>query len=159
MNVFDDYTRQLLTTLNSKKVEYLVVGGYAVNYHGYRRTTGDIDIWIKPDNGINKQQLIDCLHILNVEQGKLNVLKEWDFSKPVVFIDGEAPFKIDFMTYVTGVEFKEAYTQKVVAELDGIEIPFINFQHLVKSKFSTSRTKDKMDIEMLLKIKQMKGKG
>jgi predicted nucleotidyltransferase len=50
MNIFDDYTHNLLKELNNNKVEYIVVGGYAVNYHGYRRTTGDIDLWIKPEN-------------------------------------------------------------------------------------------------------------
>lgn len=50
MNVFDEYTFNLLNELNKNEVEYLVVGGYAVNFHGYRRTTGDIDLWIKPDN-------------------------------------------------------------------------------------------------------------
>jgi hypothetical protein len=51
MNIFEGYTFNLIRELNFNKVEYLVVGGYAVNYHGYRRTAGDIDLWIKPENG------------------------------------------------------------------------------------------------------------
>jgi hypothetical protein len=51
MIIFDAYTFNLIRELNFNKVEYLVVGGYALNYHGYRRTTGDIDLWIKPENG------------------------------------------------------------------------------------------------------------
>ena len=107
MNIFDDYTRHLLTELNNNNMQYLVVGGYAVNFYGYRRTTGDIDIWVKPDNELNKQKLLECLRKLDITTDKLSVLNELDFSKPVVFIDGEAPFKIDFMTHVSGVNFDE----------------------------------------------------
>ena len=158
MNIFDDYTCHLLTELNSNNVQYLVVGGYAVNFYGYRRTTGDIDIWIKPDNELNKQKLLECLHKLNVTSDKLSVLNEMNFSKPIAFIDGEEPFKIDFMTYVSGVRFDEAYAHKVVTQLDGIDIPFINYQHLVIAKFYAARPQDKLDIEMLQKINQLKNK-
>ena len=66
MNVFDDYTRSLLIQLNQNKVEYLVVGGYAVNYYGYSRTTGDIDLWIRPDNDKNKKKIIYTFIKINV---------------------------------------------------------------------------------------------
>jgi predicted nucleotidyltransferase len=50
MNIFDSYTHKVLSTLLKHKVQFIVVGGYAVNYHEYRRTTGDIDFLLKPDN-------------------------------------------------------------------------------------------------------------
>lgn len=123
MNIFDDYTYQLLKKLNQLKVEYLVVGGYAVNYHGYRRTTGDIDLWIKPDNGLNKDRIVKALKSLGVDGDKLQQLIQLDFSRPLVFIDGEEPFKIDFMTAVSGVKFDEAWKQKVISHLDGSTLP------------------------------------
>jgi predicted nucleotidyltransferase len=159
MNIFDDYTRELLLHLNKNEVQYIVVGGYAVNYHGYRRTTGDIDLWIKPDNGSNKNRIIDCLRELGVEELTLTELVKLDFSKPVVFVDGEEPFKIDFMTAVSGVNFEEAWAQKVIADIDGIDIPFIHLNHLVISKITTGRAKDKNDIEQLQKIRKLKGKN
>lgn len=158
MNIFDSYIHQLLTELNVQEVEYLVVGGYAVNFHGYRRTTGDIDIWIKPENEINKQKIINCFRNLGVSEPKLILLNDLDFSKPVVFVDGEEPFKIDFMTFISGVTFEEAWPKKVVANLDGLNIPFIHLNHLVLSKFSTGRSQDKIDIEKLQKINQLKNK-
>ena len=159
MNIFDDYTRELLLHLNKNEVQYIVVGGYAVNYHGYRRTTGDIDLWIKPDNGSNKNRIIDCLRELGVEELTLTELVKLDFSKPVVFVDGEEPFKIDFMTAVSGVNFEEAWAQKVIADIDGIDISFIHLNHLVISKITTGRAKDKNDIEQLQKIRKLKGKN
>ena len=156
MNVFDEYTHNLLAELNKNSVEYLVVGGYAVNFHGYRRTTGDIDLWIKPDNTINKNKIIQSLRNLGIEENTLVQLSELDFSKPVVFIDGEEPYKIDFMTHISGVQFNEAWEQKTIAEFDGISIPFIHFNHLIISKFTTGRPQDKIDIEQLQKIQALK---
>lgn len=159
MNIFDEYTHSLLTELNNNSVKYLVVGGYAVNYYGYRRTTGDIDLWIQPENGINKNKIIQSLQNLNVEDSALQHLITLDFSTPIVFMDGEEPFKIDFMTFVSGVNFDEAWEQKQIVSLEGIEIPFIHFKHLVISKLSTDRTRDKIDVEELQKIQSLKNKN
>ncbi len=158
MNIFDEYTHDLLKELNKNKVEYIVVGGYAVNFHGYRRTTGDIDLWIKPENGINKNNIIQSLRNLKVEENILDQLKALDFCKPVVFIDGEEPCKIDFMTYISGVDFNEAWPQKTTSILDGIPIPFIHLKHLIISKITTGRPQDKIDVEQLQKIQALKNK-
>ena len=158
MNIFDEYTFNLLNELNKNNVEYLVVGGYAVNFHGYRRTTGDIDLWIKPDNGANKNVILQSLRNLEVDEEVLSQLNALDFSQPVVFIDGEEPFKIDFMTFISGVNFNEAWQQKTMAVLDGISIPFIHLHHLVLSKVTTGRPQDKIDIEQLQKIQDLKNR-
>ncbi|MDQ3110137.1 MAG: nucleotidyltransferase [Bacteroidota bacterium] len=158
MNIFDSYTHCLLSELNKLNVQYLVVGGYAVNFYGYRRTTGDIDLWIEPVNGANKQKLIAALENLGINQVVLIKLHKMDFTNPVVFIDGEEPFKIDFMTHISAVKFEEAWLQKTSATIDGIEIPFIHLNHLILSKISTNRMQDKIDVEKLQKIQQMKKK-
>jgi|ERR1019366_4562587 predicted nucleotidyltransferase len=158
MNIFDEYTHALLCELNKNNVEYIVVGGYAVNFHGYRRTTGDIDLWIKPENETNKNNILQSLRNLKVEENILNQLKVLDFSKPIVFIDGEEPFKIDFMTYISGVDFTDAWEHKTVAKLEGIPIPFIHLQHLIISKITTGRPQDKIDIEKLQQIQKLKKK-
>jgi predicted nucleotidyltransferase len=158
MNIFDNYTKSLLSELNKMTVEYLVVGGIAVNYYGYRRTTGDIDLWIKPENESNKKNLIVTLKNLGVTIPVLNQLENLDFTTPLVFIDGEEPFKIDFMTRISGVEFGVAWNEKVIAELDGIQVPFIHLNHLILSKIATGRPQDKVDIEKLQKIQELKKK-
>lgn len=158
MNIFDEYTFNLLNELNKNGVEYLVVGGYAVNFHGYRRTTGDIDLWIKPDNTENKNKILQSFRNLNITEDILTQLNELDFAKPVVFIDGEEPFKIDFITYISGVNFNDAWQQKTIAVLDGISIPFIRLNHLILSKLTTGRPQDKIDIEKLQQIQAIKNK-
>ena len=158
MNIFDNYIHSLLSELNSQEVQYLIVGGYAVNFHGFRRTTGDIDLWVKPDNGENKKRLLDCLRNLSVSEKKLKQLDKLDFTKPHVFVDGEEPFKIDFLTKISNVNFEEAWEKRIIAELDGLYIPFLHLNDLVRSKFSTGRPQDKIDIETLQKIQQLKKK-
>lgn len=151
MNIFDDYTHEVLQSCIECNVDFLIVGGYAVNFYGYRRTTGDIDVWIKPNND-NKLKVINALKKLEIPQKSLDQLQEMDFTKHLVFSDGEEPFKIDFMTYISQVNFEEAYTQKVITEIDNLKIPFINIKHLIISKIGTGRPKDNMDIEQLQKI-------
>lgn len=156
MNIFDDYTKAVLEEFNRNKVKYLVVGGYAVNFYGYRRTTGDIDIWIKPHNGLNKKAALLCFKNLGISKQTLIDLDNLDFTKPVVFMDGEEPFRIDFMTYVSGVKFSDAFKNRQVELLDGIKIPFIHLNELIVSKISSGRTKDKLDVEQLQKIRNLR---
>ncbi len=109
MNVFDDYTRNVLNKLNENEVEYIVIGGYAVNYYGFIRTTGDIDIWIKPDNGENKDKLMLCLEELKIPERGLERIKRMNFTEPSMFRDGEKPYQIDFITHISRVKFNEAW--------------------------------------------------
>lgn len=155
MNIFDSYTREVIIALKKEEVKFLVVGGYAVNFHGYHRGTGDIDLWIEPTNA-NKIKILNALKLLNIEAEIIELINTFDFSKPIVFSDGEIPFKIDFMTYVSHVDFKEAWLQKIDSEIDSIPIAFINLNHLVVSKFNTGRLKDQLDIEELQKIQKYK---
>ena len=128
---------EILIAFNKHKVEYIIAGGYAVIFHGYGRTTGDLDLWIKPENKINKDKIIQSLRNLNVNEDTLIQLNSLGFTTPIMFIDGEEPFKIDFMTSISGVDFNEAWGQKINAMLDGILIPFINLNHLIISKITT----------------------
>lgn len=155
MNIFDDYTHEVLQACIECDVNFLIVGGYAVNFYGYRRTTGDIDLWIKPCNN-NKVKVISALKKLEIPENSCNQLLNMDFTKHLVFSDGQEPFKIDFMTYISGVDFEEAYSQKIITEIDELKIPFINIKHLIISKIGTGRAKDNMDIEELQKIEALK---
>jgi hypothetical protein len=77
-------------------------------------------------------------------------------AAPTVFVDGKEPYKIDFMTRISGVNFEEAWDKKIIAELDGLKIPFIHLHHLILSKISNNRTKDKLDVEELQKIQALR---
>lgn len=158
MNLFDTYTKTVLLKLNEFGVKYIVIGGYAVNYYGFRRTTGDIDLWIKPENGNNKEKLLAALGELGIPVTSIERLKKMDFTKPQMFVDGKEPFKIDFLTNISRVKFDEAWEQKNVTTMDGVKINFLHLNHLIVSKIATGRPQDKIDIEELQKIQAIKNK-
>ena len=156
MNIFDSYTTTVLHRLLEAGIEFIIVGGYAVNYYGYTRTTGDIDLWIRPENGQQKEKLLEVFKALGVNEPTIQQLRLIDFSKTLVFSDGVSPNKIDFLTRVSGVEFDEAIKKIEYAEFDGMNLPFISYHDLILSKMSSSRGKDKVDVEFLQKINKEK---
>lgn len=137
------------------KVDFIVIGGYSVIYHGYKRTTGDIDIWLSPDNE-NKLRLLPVLRYFDFNEEDIDIVSQFDFTQHHVFSIGEQPEKADFLTYINQVKYAEADQQKIVAEVDGLQIPFLHLNHLVLSKFNTGRAKDKADIDELQKIQNAK---
>lgn len=134
----------------------MLIGGYAVIAHGYDRTTGDMDIWLKPDNN-NKLKLIEAFKSLGYEKESLLDLSRSDFDDVVKFFLGVEPFKVDFTNKISFVSFDEAYKNKIVCKLeDDFSIPIININELVLSKIYTGELKDQADIEELQKIQQHK---
>jgi predicted nucleotidyltransferase len=158
MSFFLEDHQFILKTLRAARVDFLIVGGYAVIYHGFPRATGDIDIWIGPGD-VNKQKLLEALDSAGFEQDSLNQIGEMNFSEYLVFSAGSPPSKVDFMTKISGVSFQEAYQEKEIVVVDGMEVPFIHINHLILSKISNDRIKDKADVEELQRVlKYKKGK-
>lgn len=155
MNIFVDTHQKLLRALNTQQVSYLLVGGYAVVYHGYRRTTGDMDLWLEPTNE-NKVKLLKALKEFDFYEDDIKYIGTLDFTKHLAFNFWEEPERVDCLTYISNVAFNEAYQQKVVADIEGMMVPVIHYNHLVLSKISSDRLKDKADIEELQKIKNKK---
>jgi predicted nucleotidyltransferase len=155
MNIFLESHRNLLEKLIKANVEFLIIGGYAVNYYGYNRTTGDLDIWIKPDN-LNKEKLIHLLKDLGFSKDGLQTLNRSNFEDVFVFHIWEKPFRVDFLTHISGVDFEKAFNAKEMVLIQGLELPMIDFEHLVLSKMTTNRLRDKADVEELQKIARIK---
>jgi hypothetical protein len=149
--------RQLLLLLKKHHVDFMVIGGYAVIYYGYSRTTTDIDILLKPDNG-NRTKLVAALTEFGISLKSINKLKEIDFTGIQLFYFGNKPRRIDFLTMINGVSFAEADAQVNHFMLEKQKIPVIPYQYLILSKFSTDRIQDKADIEMLQKINKKRKK-
>ncbi len=84
MNIFYDAHKLVLQKMLDKEVEFILIGGYAVNYYGYNRVTGDMDIWLKPDNS-NKTLLLIALQELGFDEEGIMLIDTWDFSKPLFF--------------------------------------------------------------------------
>jgi len=155
MNVFIQSHQQLLKCLLQHKVNFLLVGGYAVIYHGYKRTTGDMDLWIEPSNQ-NKTNLIEALKTFEFNADDIKHIAQLDFTKHLAFHFWEEPERVDCITYVSNVSFSEAFAGKIIADIEGISVPVIQYQHLIQSKITSDRLKDKADVEELQKINRHK---
>jgi hypothetical protein len=138
--------RAFIELLNSKGVEYLIVGAFALAYHGLPRYTGDLDILVRP----TPENALRLESVLNIFGFSPLGLKAADFSEPDSIIQlGVAPNRIDILTSVTGVPFEEAWSDRIQAELDGIHANLIGRKALIRNKRLTGRTKDKADLEAL----------
>jgi hypothetical protein len=139
--------KEFIELLNKHKVKYLVVGGYAVGFHGYPRFTGDIDFWI----AISSENATKILNVLNeFGFGSLNFKIE-DFLEANNIIQlGYEPTRIDILTSLSGVQFDNCYQQAVEANFEGLEIKFIDLKNLRINKTSSGRAKDLGDLENLV---------
>ena len=155
MNILLEPHKQLLRRLIEFKVDFILIGGYAVNFHGYNRVTGDMDIWLKPDND-NRTKFIAFLKEDGFDEESLNRISETDFTQHTAFHIGEKPLQIDFIAIISGVSFPEANERKQLLPFENISIPFLHLDHLILSKITSSRLKDKMDVEELQKIMRLK---
>ena len=145
MHLLDPHFLEFLRLLNMQQVQYLLVGGHAVNLHGYPRTTGDMDIWVKPDQP-NAEKLVKALDAFGFDSA---LLLAQDFTKHVVFDVGEAPGHIEVMNYISGVRFAEAYPQRQLFEIQQVQVPVISLEHLKQNKKASGRHRDLDDLEHL----------
>lgn len=137
---------EFIELLNDHKALYLVVGGYAVAFHGHPRYTKDIDIWIYPDEK-NAEKVLEALQDFGF--GSLELSIE-DFSDPEQIIQlGRPPNRIDLMMDLEGVDFKECHAAKVEVDIDGIKANFIDLENLKRNKAATGRHQDLADLENL----------
>lgn len=138
--------KEFIQSLNANKVRYLIVGGYAVAFHGYPRYTKDIDIWIAREKQ-NADRIIQAL--CDFGFGSLE-LEPADFLEPDTIIQlGYPPNRIDLLTELEGVEFAECYAARIETEIEGVLLPFIDLKHLKKNKKTTGRLQDLADLENL----------
>lgn len=140
--------REFVELLNSKCVEYLVVGAFAVAFHGYPRYTGDLDLLIRP-TAENAGRVIEALWQFGF--GSLGI-ELADLSSPGMVVQlGVQPNRIDLLTALSGVSFEEAWATRQDAILDGVPTQFIGFSALIQNKENTGRAKDLGDAEELRK--------
>lgn len=157
MNIFLEAHKEVLKVLIEYKVNFMLVGGYAVNYYGYNRLTGDMDLWIKPDND-NKLSLLEAMKSLGFDKERIATIKEWNFEQAQLFSILEKPFQVEFMTHISGIKFNDAEQLVVSAEIDEMMVPVIHFNDLIANKLISGRTKDVADVEHLRKIRNFRKK-
>jgi len=145
MEIQQDF-KELLKLLNAHDVEFVIVGAYALAFHGVPRFTGDIDILIKPDP-INAGKVLTALKEFGF--GSLD-LKESDFNEPDKVVQlGVAPVRIDLITSLTGVSWQQAYSSKVEGSYGDVKVYYLGRKELISNKKALGRKKDLADIESL----------
>lgn len=154
LNILIDEHREMLKLLVKHQVAFIIVGGYAVIHYGYGRTTGDMDIWLQMSE-TNKRNLIYAFKEFGIEESDLNLLNSLTFDDNLgSFYIGQEPYKMDFITKISNVNFNDGVTEANYIELDSITIPILHYNHLILSKINTDRLKDKADVEELQRIRR-----
>lgn len=143
----EDY-KEMLSCLVGEKVEFIVVGAYALAVHGYPRATGDIDIWVNPEES-NSGRVYRALARFGAPMGGI---REEDFrQKGIIFQIGIAPRRIDILTEIDGVGFDEAYRDKIIVNIENLKIPVLSIEMMIRNKTASGRKKDLLDAEHLQK--------
>ncbi len=148
MMPFPEDFADFLKLLNYHGVEYLLIGGYALAYHGYIRTTQDIDLWIRlsPDNA---QRIAEAVSEFGFSSE--NMTSEIFLQADKVIRMGVPPLRIEVLTSISGVAFDECYRTRETVDMGDYTIPVINREMLVKNKKASGRIKDLADVENLEK--------
>ena len=138
--------RELLALFNAHHVEYLIVGGYALAFHGAPRFTGDLDIFVQPD-AVNAQRILTALEAFGFASVGLTP-SDFERLDQVVQL-GVPPVRIDLITSITGVSWDEAWAGRVAGRYGDIPVYYIGREQFVANKRATGRTKDVAALEVL----------
>lgn len=138
--------RDLLAEFNAHQVEYLVMGAHAVAAHGHVRATKDLDVWVRPDPENAKRVLI----ALAAFDAPLHDLTLNDLSQAgLIFQMGVPPVRIDVLTSIAGVDFGEAWNERIDSRFGGEPVHVLSRRHLIANKKAAGRLQDLADVERL----------
>ena len=132
--------------LNLKRVDYLLIGGYAVGYYGYPRTTADMDIWVGMSTK-NAAKLVQVLREFGF--GVKELAPELFLAEDKIVRLGEPPLRIEILTTISGVNFAECSKRRNRVILDKLKVNLISLADLKKNKAASGRLKDLDDLENL----------
>jgi hypothetical protein len=142
-----DY-KDILCGLSEEKAKFILVGAYALAAHGYPRSTGDIDLWVKPERD-NAEAIMRALLRFGAPGDTISPV---DFQTGNMVLQiGVAPRRIDIITSIDGLTFDEAFAHSELTDIDDIPIHVLSIPDLIHNKRATGRTKDLADAEMLEK--------
>lgn len=145
--------REFIELLNSHKVEYIIVGGHAVAFHGYPRYTGDIDFLLRPteENASRAAAAVGAFGLPDSDRLKTVLLQ-----KGKIVQIGRPPNRIDLLTSATGIDFDQAWRSAILSSLDELPVCFLDLASLLKNKRAAGRAKDIADVEELEKLSSPK---
>ena len=145
MEVQEDF-RDFLALLNAHEVKFMIVGGYALAFHGAPRFIGEIDVFVKPDHEIAKR-IIKALADFGFSSLDLTIDDFLDQNKVVQL--GVPPVRIDIITSISGVTWEEADASKELGPFGDVSVFFIGKEQFITNKRASGRKKDLADIEAL----------
>lgn len=144
--------RDLLVLLADAGVEFVIVGAYALAFHGAPRASGDIDLFVRP-SAVNAGRVFDVLVRFGAPLQSAGVAAA-DFAQPgAVYQIGLPPRRIDLLTEISGVTFDEAWASRTAAEVEGRTVSFIGREALIKNKEASGRLQDVADVARLRKTR------
>jgi predicted nucleotidyltransferase len=158
MDVLEEELLKFWKALNDHQVRYIMVGGFATRFHGFNRSTDDLDLWLE-DTKENRKRLRKAFS--ECGYGDL------PFLETMPFVPGWTNFKIggvelDILTEMKGLEhpgFDECLMMASIADLEGINVPFLHINHLIMNKKIINRPKDQIDVIELEKIRKLREDG
>lgn len=156
MDVFDEEILSFWRALQENKVQYILVGGYAINFHGYQRFTGDLDIWIQ-DSLENRQNLRKAFIACNM--GDLPMLEYMQFIPGWTDFHLNNNMRLDVLIDMKGLEgytFEECLKMASVADIESVSIPFLHINQLIENKKQVNRPKDQLDVLALEQIRKLR---
>ena len=136
----------MLSALSGERAELLIVGAYALAAHGLPRATGALDLWVRPTRA-NAAAVWKALARFGAPLGDLS---EADLCAPeVVFQIGQPPCRVDILTSIDGVAFEEAWPRRRRIDIDGLDVPVLGREDLLKNKRASGRPQDLADVAWL----------
>ena len=153
--MLNKHFQDFLELLEKHHVEYVIVGGYAVGVHGFPRYTGNIDIFV----GLSSENAARLVDVFN-EFGFASLsLKAIDFLEPDTVVEvGREPMKIQVLTGIDGVTFDRCRSDRMMVNISGLQVPFIGFESLLANKAASPRSKDRIDLEELARLRDLQKK-
>ena len=156
VDIFDEAILNFWKALQEFNVNYILIGGYALNLHGFHRFTGDLDIWIEdtPENRLKLRAVFNALEMGDYPQ-----------FETMQFVPGWSEFylnngfQLDILTEMKGLEeysFDECLQMASIADIDGVNVPFLHINQLIQNKKSVNRLKDQLDVTALEAIKKLR---
>jgi hypothetical protein len=156
MDILDEELINFWRTLNENKVRYIMVGGFATRFHGFNRNTDDLDMWL--ENTLeNRRNLRKAFNLLGY--GDFEPLETMQFVPGFTSFYIGGGIELDILTEMKGLEyisFDECLNMASVAELEGINVPFLHINHLIENKRIINRPKDQVDVIELERIRQIR---
>jgi predicted nucleotidyltransferase len=142
---FEDFIK----LLHKNEVDYLVVGGYALAFHGKPRHTGDLDVWIN-NSEANAEKLV--LAIADFGLSSLGLTKSDFMQEGYVTQIRYPPLRIDLLNSIDGVKFEDAFPNRLSVDVNGFNVNYIGLKEFIKNKTASGRSQDIADLKEIKKI-------